>query len=203
SGADERTRDIWARAGVLVNELARPALVLNLPTFVGMRAVPWLAGEPHYLSLRWLLRAMPPWAVAGRTIFVCENPNLLAIAAEQLGARCAPLVCTDGMPAAAQRTLLQQLQQSGAHLHYHGDFDWAGLRIANHVLYQAGASPWRMGATDYEAAAGSAASAPHVLTGREAQATWDSQLASTMRRYGLAIAEEAVAEALIDDLSAG
>ena len=31
-GAVERTRDTWARAGVLVNELARPVLVLNLPT---------------------------------------------------------------------------------------------------------------------------------------------------------------------------
>lgn len=29
--APERSRDIWARAGILVNELARPALMLNLP----------------------------------------------------------------------------------------------------------------------------------------------------------------------------
>ena len=29
--APERSRDLWARAGVLVNELARPVLVLNLP----------------------------------------------------------------------------------------------------------------------------------------------------------------------------
>lgn len=27
---DERIRDVWAKAGVLVNELARPALFLNL-----------------------------------------------------------------------------------------------------------------------------------------------------------------------------
>lgn len=199
--ADERARDIWARAGVLVNELARPVLVLNLPVPVGLDTAPWMPGEPAYLSLRWLLRARPEWAVAGRTVFVCENPNLLAIAAEQLGTRCAPLVCTDGMPAAAQRTLLQQLLRSGARLHCHGDFDWAGLRIANHLLRHAGAAPWRMEMADYEAAARAAASAGHSLNGAETEAIWDVQLAPTMRRFGLAIAEEAVADSLLDDLS--
>jgi uncharacterized protein (TIGR02679 family) len=101
----ERARDVWAAAGVLVNELARPALALNLPGATGAQP-----GEPAYLSLRRLLRSPPAWAVTGRPIFVCENPNLLAIAADQLGPRCAPLVCTDGMPGAAQRVLLTQLR---------------------------------------------------------------------------------------------
>lgn len=199
--ADERVRDIWARAGVLVNELARPALVLNLPTPAGPGVAPWLPGEPAFLSLRWLVRTAPAWPVAGRTIFVCENPNLLAIAAEQLGARCAPLVCTDGMPAAAQRSLLHQLGRSGARLCYHGDFDWAGVRIANHVLRSTGAAPWRMAATDYEAAADRAPTARHALAGSDAEAAWDTRLAPAMRRQGLAIAEEAVADTLFDDLS--
>lgn len=197
---DERARDIWARAGVLVNELARPVLVLNLPLPLGLDTAPWLPGEPAYLSLRWLLRAALQWAMAGRTVFVCENPNLLAIVADQLHTRCAPLVCTDGMPAAAQRTLLQQLARSGALLRYHGDFDWAGLRIANHLLRYAGAAPWRMEMADYETAARAATSARHALTGSETEALWDAHLAPTMRRYGLAIAEEALAESLFDDL---
>lgn len=72
----EPMRVIWARAGVLVNELARPALFLNVPLAVDAFA----AGEPAYLSLRALLRTPPRWKVAGRPGFVCENPNLLAIA---------------------------------------------------------------------------------------------------------------------------
>ena len=32
SSGTERDREVWAKAGVLVNELARPALFLNLPT---------------------------------------------------------------------------------------------------------------------------------------------------------------------------
>lgn len=69
-------RVIWARAGVLVNELARPALFLSVSLAIDAFA----AGEPAYLSLRALLRTPPRWKVAERTVFVCENPNLLAIA---------------------------------------------------------------------------------------------------------------------------
>lgn len=199
--ADERARDVWARAGVLVNELARPVLVLNLPHPIAAGRPPWLGGEPAYLSLRWLLRAAPAWPVDSRAVFVCENPNLVAIAAERLGTRCAPLVCTDGMPAAAQRTLLQQLLRSGARLRCHADFDWAGVRIANHLLRHAGAAAWRMGAADYDAAARAARSARHALAGSDADAVWDAQLAPVMRWHGLAIAEEAVADSLLDDLS--
>lgn len=199
--AQERVRDIWARAGVLVNELARPVLALNLPVPVNLAAVPWLPGEPAYLSLRWLLRHAPAWPVAHRPVFVCENPNLLAIVAERLGTRCAPLVCTDGMPAAAQRSLLDQLKQAGARLHCHTDFDWAGVRILNHLLHCTGATPWRMDAASYEAAARMAAASRLVLAGPHAEARWDAQLAPAMHRHGRAIAEEALAGTLLDDLA--
>ena len=191
---DLSTRDLWAAAGVLVNELARPALVLNLP---GM-ATP---GEPAYLSLRRLLRTPPEWMVHGRTVYVCENPNLLAIAADHLGTRCAPLVCTEGMPAAAQRTLLAQLAQAGAVLRYHGDFDWPGLAIANHVLREHGANPWRFCAADYQAALAIAPHPGHLLTGAEVEASWDATLCAAMRKAQQAIDEEMVAELLLRDLA--
>lgn len=196
---EERTRDVWARAGVLVNELARPALLLNLPVQAGEGHV-CMAGEPAYLSLRRLLRTPPRWAVAGQTIFVCENPNLLAIAADRLGSDCAPLACTEGMPAAAQRTLLSQLAQAGARLRYHGDFDWPGLRIANHVMRIWGAQAWRYSALDYEAAALGASHSRRDLAVAHVAASWDSALAPAMRHHGLAIAEEAVAVSLLEDL---
>ena len=197
--ADERSRDVWARAGILVNELARPVLLLNLPLLAGSRA-PWTAGEPAYLSLRQLLRTPPAWAVAGQAVFVCENPNLLAIAADRLGALCAPLVCTDGMPAAAQRCLLTQLADAGARLRYHGDFDWPGIQIANHVVRTWPAQPWRLAAGDYEAAAQAAPHAQRNLPDTGVAAVWDAQLAPAMHRHGLAIAEEALADSLIEDL---
>jgi len=67
----------------------------------------------------------PPWQVAGREAYVCENPTIVAVAADRLGRRCAPLICTEGMPSASQRMLWRQFQ----------------------------ARPWRFGADDYRDAA--------------------------------------------------
>ncbi|WP_437831968.1 TIGR02679 family protein [Sorangium sp. So ce1153] len=196
---EERIRDTWAKVGVLVNELARPALFLNLPAREGENSGR-RAGEPGYVSLRELVRSPPSWAVAGRDVYVCENPNLVAIAADHWGMRCAPLVCTDGMPAAAQRHLLFQLTRSGARLHYHADFDWPGLYIGNHLMREYGALPWRFGAAEYTAVVGTAPRPGKALTGPEIEASWDGALAGVMRMAGLAIAEEAVAGSLLLDL---
>jgi uncharacterized protein (TIGR02679 family) len=200
--ADERNRDIWTRAGVLVNELARPALLLNLCASAYARfAEP--SGEPDYASLRFLLRSSPCWNVGGQDVFVCENPNLIAIAADRLGPRCAPMICTDGMPAAAQRTLLAQVARAGARLRYHGDFDWSGLRIANHVIRQYAAQPWRFGASEYAAAVQAAPRPGHRLESSPVAPSWDEELGRLMQAHGLSIAEESVAELLLEDLDAG
>lgn len=197
---DERTRSRWARQGVAVNELAAPVLCLNLTAdtdTVGGRllAAARNAGEPLHLSLRSLLRAPPRWRLSGRVVFACENPAVAAIAAQRLGPACAPLVCTSGMPAAAQRTLLGQLAVSGAVIRYHGDFDWPGLRIGNFVMRSFGASPWRFGAQDYVVRPG------RVLEGPTAVAQWDAQLAPTMSAAGFALDEEAVVDTLMEDLA--
>ncbi|WP_323011613.1 TIGR02679 family protein [Castellaniella sp.] len=196
---NERNRAIWARAGVLVNELARPALCVNLPVQDPATAT-WRPGIPTYLSLRQLLRHPPDWAVAGLTVYICENPNLLAIAADCLADHCAPLVCTDGMPSAAQRTLLDQLSAAGAKLAYHGDFDWPGLQIANHVQHRWHALPWRMSAADYMNALRHAPQRPPDLGEPVVHARWDLALTPTMQAHGLIVAEEAVADELIQDL---
>lgn len=196
---NERVRDIWARSGVLVNELARPALFLNLPvrTPSNTLAAP---GEPGYLSLRRLVRTPPDWDVADQIIYVCENPNIVSIAADQLGAACAPLVCTDGMPAAAQRVLLKQLSDAGAKLLYHGDFDWAGIHIANNVMKLCDARSWRFGAEDYLQAVKSLAPKERDLEVVRIAASWDFALVESMRLKGVAIAEEAVVSQLVGDL---
>ena len=199
-----RERDHWAALGVLVNELARPALVLNLPchadTPIG-RQLAHAGGEPVYLSLRSLLRTPARWQGDGRVVSVCENPNLVAIAADRLGVHCAPLICTDGMPAAAQRTLLRQLRAAGMRLRYHGDFDWPGLHIGNRVMRDFAAVAWRYGAEDFRQAALAASTRGRPLAANaDIQADWDSELAGAMRAHGCAIDEEAVAEWLLADL---
>jgi uncharacterized protein (TIGR02679 family) len=199
---DERARETWAECGVLVNELAKPALALNLPaeptTAAGALAeTARVLGEPVSLSLRALLRAVPRWRVQDRSVFVCENANLLAIAADALGARCAPLVCTDGMPSASQRTLLGQLAEQGARLRYHGDFDWPGLRIGNYVMRSFGAVAWRFGPEHYRPRGG------RRLRGAPVAASWDGALTGVMSAGGFAVDEEAVAGELVGDLDLG
>jgi uncharacterized protein (TIGR02679 family) len=191
---EESVRSQWAAVGVLINELARPVLFLNLP---GHHGDP---GEPAYLSLRGLLRRRHDWPVAQRDVFVCENPNIVAVAADALGARCAPLVCTDGMPAAAQRTLLLQLVAAGAQLRYHGDFDWAGIAIGNVVMAEFGAQSWRFGANDYRMAIDGAAPSARRLDRHGRDAGWDKELKSAMLEGGIPVDEEAVVATLLADL---
>jgi uncharacterized protein (TIGR02679 family) len=159
------------------------------------------ASWTSYLSLRSLLRSPPSWDVAGCRIFVCENPNLVAIAADRWGRDCAPLVCTDGMPAAAQRTLLSQLTLAGARFCYHGDFDWPGLRIANHVMREHDAGSWRFNAADYVAAVRTASGLAQRLEGAIVEASWDDGLTAAMHEHGIAVAEETVAAQLLSDLT--
>ena len=180
---------------MLVNELARPALFLNLPGCAALAS-----GEPGYLSLRTLMRSTPGWEVAARDVYVCENPNLVAIAADALGEYCAPLVCTDGMPAAAQRTLLAQLARAGARLRYHGDFDWPGIAIANSVIDAFGAVPWRFEAVDFRAALDQNPETTRALGGNPVLSRWDGALTEAMLVHGRAIDEEALAASLLPDL---
>jgi uncharacterized protein (TIGR02679 family) len=197
---DEHPREQWARLGVTVNELAAPALCLNLPIQQSSLATTLAPGEPIHLTLRKLLRDPPAWAAHNQDVFVCENPNIVAIAADRLGQRCAPLVCTDGMPSAAQQTLISQLRASGARLRYHGDFDWPGLRIGNFVIRVLGATPWRFGTEDYLTACLTGGS--KLGDAGRAEAQWDPRLAATMADRSCAIHEEAIAETLLLDLRA-
>ncbi len=196
-------RDQWALAGVSVNDLAAPVLCLNLDAD---RATPAGAlaacaadlGVPMHLSLRLLLESPPLWAHGERTVYVCENSAVVGTAAQRFGARSPPMVCTDGMPGAAQQALLRQLREQGAVLRYHGDFDWPGIGIANFVIRSFGAAPWRFGAADYRT--GVAGTEP-LLSGRPVEASWDPQLTEAMLELRRGVHEESVIETLMADLA--
>jgi len=199
-----RRRDRWAELGVSVNDLAAPVLCLNLPAAGETPAAALAAkaaelGVPVHLSLRSLLRYPPEWPVSGRRVYVCENSAVIAVVADRLGARSPPLICTDGMPGAAQQALLRQVAAHGARLRYHGDFDWPGLAIGNFVMRSFAAVPWRFGAADYRAAA---SGLERELSGRRVEASWDPALAEALAERGTAVHEEAVVESLLADLAA-
>ncbi|MET9390759.1 DUF2399 domain-containing protein [Streptomyces sp. NPDC006624] len=101
---------------MLKDDLSSTVLTLNLR---GTPPLDWIAdaGEPAVLTLRSLTRRAPVASV--------PTPCDVYICASTLGPACPPMVCLQGQPSAAALTLLSDLFMRGAHLLYHGDFDWA------------------------------------------------------------------------------
>lgn len=195
SGAQGR-REAWASVGLLRDELSSTVLALNLR---GTPALDWMAdaGEPAVLTLRQLTRCPP--GSAPPTVRICENPAVLAAAADMYGTRCTPLVCLQGQPSAAALALLSHLHSRGSRFHYHGDFDWGGLRIAAALLRRVPWTPWRYTAADYLAAVHTLPAGP-PLTGVRAEASWDPELPDALQEAGVRVEEEAVLGDLLSDL---
>ncbi|MEV6908628.1 TIGR02679 family protein [Amycolatopsis sp. NPDC051071] len=196
--AGER-RTSWAAVGVHRDELSSSVLCLGLPggttTVTGrILALAKESGEPCVLTLRQLNAAR--LGVEAGIVSVCENPIVLASAADELGSGCPPLVCVNGQPSAAVWRLLDLLATDGARFRYHGDFDWGGIRIGNTLWDRIPWEPWRFDASAYTAT--SVTGGP--LTGNPAAAAWDPELRPALERRGVRIEEELVLPALLDDL---
>jgi uncharacterized protein (TIGR02679 family) len=200
--ASER-RDLWEKAGVIADDLSCDVLVLGLAPAGGGKIEEALRafaaeGEPVRLTLRQLagrdLRFPSPLQVR-----VCENPVVVSAAADRWGAQALPLVCLGGYPNQAGLRLLTRLAHQGADLLYHGDFDWAGLQIANHLLKTIPIHPWRFTAADYRRALETEAERP-ALGDRPVAAQWDPDLAAAMADADLVVEEETVLEELLGDL---
>lgn len=206
TGTAEERRDVWERVGVLVDALSAPLLVLNLRAqgddhslTERLLALHASAGEPARLSVRTLLRHPPTFSrsLTGSRVFVCENPSIIAGAADRLGAHCAPIVCLEGQPRTAARLVLSALRSAEITLYYHGDFDWPGIAIANRILGEYGAHPWRMSESDYRTAI-----LGKPLSGRPVQPSWDQALFAAMLAQNRATHEEQAMEGLLHDLKA-
>jgi uncharacterized protein (TIGR02679 family) len=204
-GTADSRRAAWAVTGVHLDELSSLALCLGLPgdtrTALGrMLASCREAGQPVVLTLRQLRCHGEPLRAA--RVLICENPVVVAAAADELGARCQPLVCVGGQPSAAGWRLLELLAAGGAAFGYHGDFDWGGVRIAEAVRHRVNWRPWRYDHQAYQAAV-SAAHPPVPLAGlagEPAATPWDPELAAVMRRHNRRVEEELTLDALLRDL---
>ena len=199
-------RALWETAGVLSDEISTTVLTLGLhptgadPLAAGIRVRSDANCETH-LTLR-DLRRVNTWVEADTDVFVCENPRVVE-AAMDAGAR-QPMVCTAGNPRVVVNLLLEQLVANEARLHYRGDFDWPGISIANRVIKEHGALPWRMNAQDYEDAIARSKAVIDdllVLDGRPVDAVWDGDLTPLMVRTGRAVHEESLLDVLVADLS--
>jgi uncharacterized protein (TIGR02679 family) len=205
--AEGNRREAWAAVGVHLDDLSSLVICLGLAgdtrTPVGrVLAACQEAGQPATLTLRQLRCHTDP--LPARLVRVCENPVVLAAAADEHGSQCPPMVCVSGRPSAAGWRLLELLAASGARLEYHGDFDWGGVRIASAVIDRVGARPWRYDSAAYLGALSTLrADFPRAsLTGEPAATSWDPSLADVMRSEGIRVEEELVIDALMFDLAA-
>ncbi|MBI1249341.1 TIGR02679 family protein [bacterium] len=198
-------RRIWESVGVVTDELSSTALALNLPASGNSLTDQLLQnhrgnGMPVRLTFRHL-RVHPPTFVVPSNehesrIYVCENPSILAEAANRLGAECPPIICVEGHPSLACWVLLEQLCARQFRLAYHGDFDWGGIRIANEIYDAFGFEPWRFTSSFHI----TQSKHHRKLRPPESEALWDQNLAETIRRAGVSIEEEAVIDDLLFDL---
>jgi uncharacterized protein (TIGR02679 family) len=200
ASAAER-RALWERAGIADDALSAVVLAAGLsPDGDGIAAVisRACAVSAHAAALTLgqlratVFRGTPP------EVWIVENPSVLAVALTRFGVACPPMVCTSGWPNSAGMLLLCRLSEAGSTLHYHGDFDGEGLRIAAHIIARTGAHPWRMSTSDYLAALSAGSSGPPV--GRVTDAPWDPALGDALRTHGTAVSEERVTDGLLAEL---
>jgi uncharacterized protein (TIGR02679 family) len=203
-------RALWARFGVVEDDLSSHVLVLNLRADGLDALASWLSeaagfGEPFRVTLRQLVNTTPGDCVfrtdrpQGSPVYVCENPAVVLEAANRLGEDSAPLVCTEGRRSEACDVLLRRLAADGCELRARGDFDWPGVQMAG-ALIDLGAAPWRFSADDYVSACEQSGDRSEPLAGKPVATPWDAALSDEMSRQGRRIFEEQMIEHLLADL---
>jgi len=201
-------RSLWAGAGVYLDTSSSTVLTFGLR--------PALDGPATDAAGRWADSATPlriplaaieaeDWRVdPGEPVFVCENPAVVDAAAATLGDTSHTLVCVEGHPSAASHRLIGSLVRHGAAVRYHGDFGSGGIAIANTVIGELGATPWRLRTEDHAAALSALSDTGATLRplrGRVPAAAWDRGLATAIEACGVEVEEEHVLDLLLHDLA--
>jgi hypothetical protein len=145
----QRTRDAWDSLGIDCDDLTGGLIT------VGIYPADWHL-PPHaaitippreLISCKWPKASQP-----GDTVFVTENPSVASAAADLAREVTVRLVCTSGTPSEREVPAIAGLAEAGWHTRVRADFDPAGLAHATTLLSGIpGATPWRMGVTDYKA----------------------------------------------------
>ncbi len=203
SGTAAERRQLWEAVGVICDDLSCDVLVCNLTPTGPSQTERWLrdfaeTGEPVRVTLRQVaggnLKFQP-----GSRLYVVENPAIVSAASIALKAECPSILSLDGVPSTAARTVLGALTAAGGTIHYHGDFDWAGIRIANLLHDEYGFQLWRYKSEDYLEVASQSRLLPD-LQGKAVNAKWDDRLMQSWASFGSVVQEEHVLDTLLADL---
>ncbi|MEX2289490.1 MAG: DUF2399 domain-containing protein [Mycobacteriales bacterium] len=195
--AGSRTRPAWAAVAVDLDDLTGGLLTL------GLRPAGWVL--PHDAIITLPPRALRDvqWAAAppsGGTVFITENPSVIAAAADHVHTEPVFVVCTSGTPAASEIDALSRLGGAGWAVKVRADFDVAGVDHVRALLVGIpGAEPWRMSAAEYARHAREGRATISLL-GQVAATPWDARLQDVMHQHGVAVFEESMLTDLLADL---
>lgn len=196
-------RELWETAGILPDRVSAPVLTWAIPasgsSVLAEQIRTALQGMlPIHLNLMALLK-YPVTVPQDTAVLVVENPRLVEAAAERNLPNC--VVSSNGNPTTAVTTLLRQMQDSGASLWYHGDFDAAGIAMCRR-MHEFGCTPWKMSALDYEYAINLAERTDVRLETDQSDCgptPWDPALQEVFEHRRLAVHEEFVLDMVLDE----
>ena len=198
-------RELWEASGILADRVSAPVLCWSVPAMGSSVLDQQIhAATRGALPLHITLVALQKHAVcvpANTPVLVVENPRLVEAAAERNLAAC--VVSTNGNPTTAVTTLLRQLDESGASIWYHGDFDSPGIAICRR-MHEFGCTPWMMDAFEYKDAIRRADEIGGQLE-RDAEdcgpTPWDPMLETEFDNHRLIIHEEFVLDDVLGKFS--
>lgn len=201
---DASARDNFGRVGIVRDELSSTVLVLNLRPMRGNLLADFLnesasMGEPTRLTFRQLRHHPLKFTDDHAVVSVCENPSIMAIAADSLADQCGPMICVEGFASHAAIMLIDQIAESNTVMRYHGDFDASGLQIAHQMIVGKKMKPWRMNASDYERVL-TKTNLDLPATQTIIETPWDVSLQQSLLSYRKCVLEEMVADDLTEDL---
>jgi uncharacterized protein (TIGR02679 family) len=198
-------RRLWASFGVLSDLVSSTCLAVGVAPAEGRPAPRWRttaeAGVPVHVTARDLRLAPGPWVAVGDArgaVLVLDGARAVEAVADRFGGRVA-CVCTDGVPGPVALDLLERLHASGTALRFTTGLDPQGLTVGTLLVERFGATPWRMTADVYRAAARS--DLPR-LVGRVPEPAWSGDLGLALAQVGRAVPAEQTLDELLDALAA-
>lgn len=194
----QRSRAAWGAVGVDCDD------VIGGLTVIGILPIGWSAPKDSVVTLPPRVLAKCDWPPGdGSWVFVTENPSVTSAAADLAASGTeVRLICTSGTPSSVEIAAIARLSATRWNVAVRADFDSAGIgHVASILAATAGATPWRMGATDYLSSVSSEPAGEEFAAVPET--SWDPDLAIAMRERGRPAYEEMLMPKLLQDLRLG
>lgn len=155
SNAEERT-ELFFKAGVIKDDISNYTVCYGIEiekegeTFKGAEEF-FKNKEPLHLSL-WNIKNITKIKCTNKKLYVFENPSVFSEILSKLKEEKVSLLCTAGQPKLASLLIMDKAIEEGVIIHYSGDLDPEGIKIADNLKkrYAHSLKLWRFSEEDYK-----------------------------------------------------